>query len=188
MNFKNRNEKSFSNDLTLAPIKKRFLAFLIDWVVIVLIYFLVITVLSLFSINDWSVNVKSIFDVEIKTNKNNPSLIILLKILFGFLPVLYFTILAYCSNGQTIGKFLLRIKIVSLYHEYLGVWHCFERSLGYFTSALEFGFGFIQALWNPNRMTLHDKIGETIVISIPRKKRGNSLVIIQNNDNSKTMK
>jgi len=52
----------------------------------------------------------------------------------------------------------------------LGFWHCFERSLGYFTSALEFGFGYIQAIWNPNRMALHDKIGETIVISLPRKK------------------
>jgi hypothetical protein len=42
--------------------------------------------------------------------------------------------------------------------------------LGYFASAFEFGFGFFQAFWNPNRMALHDKIGETIVIEIPGKK------------------
>jgi len=81
-----------------------------------------------------------------------------------------FYYLFYCIKGQTIGKIFLKIKVVSLYHEKLGFWHCFERSLGYFTSALEFGFGFIQAIWNPNRMALHDKIGETIVISLPRKK------------------
>jgi uncharacterized RDD family membrane protein YckC len=42
--------------------------------------------------------------------------------------------------------------------------------LGYFASALEFGFGYIQAIWNPNRMSLHDKIGETIVIQVPVKR------------------
>jgi predicted esterase YcpF (UPF0227 family) len=42
--------------------------------------------------------------------------------------------------------------------------------LGYYASVLEFGFGFIQALWNPNRMALHDKIGETIVIDLLVKK------------------
>jgi uncharacterized RDD family membrane protein YckC len=170
MNFKNRNERFFSNDLILAPIKKRFLAFLIDWVFILLIYLLILIIFSLFYIDVWKINVTSIFDVEIETNRNNPSFIIFLKILFGFLPVLYFTILFYCCKGQTIGKFFLRIRVLSLYHEHLGLWHCVERSLGYFTSALEFGFGFIQAIWNPNKMALHDKIGETIVISLPRKK------------------
>jgi len=170
MNYKNRNERFFSNDIILAPIKRRFAAFLIDWVCIIMIYFCVLAIFSLFNINDWKINVKSIFEVEIETNINNSYFIVFLKILFGFLPVIYFTILFYCIKGQTIGKIFLKIKVVSLYHEKLGFWHCFERSVGYFTSALEFGFGFIQAIWNPNRMALHDKIGETIVISLPRKK------------------
>lgn len=170
MNYTNRNERFIGNDTILAPIKRRFAAFLIDWVCIIMIYFLVLAIFSLFNINDWNINVKSIFEVEIETNINNSYFIIFLKILFGFLPVLYFTILFYSFKGQTIGKIFLKIKVVSLYHEKLGFWHCFERSLGYFTSALEFGFGFIQAIWNPNRMALHDKIGETIVISLPRKK------------------
>jgi hypothetical protein len=71
---------------------------------------------------------------------------------------------------QSLGKYFLRLKGLSLYHEHLGFWHCIERSLGYFASALEFGIGFIQAFGNPNRMTLHDKIGETIVIELPVKK------------------
>ena len=170
MNYTNRNERFIGNDIILAPIKRRFAAFLIDWVCIIMIYFLVLAIFSLFNVNDWKINVKSIFEVEIETNINNSYFIIFLKILFGFLPVLYFTILFYCFKGQTIGKIFLKIKVVSLYHEKLGFWHCFERSLGYFTSALEFGFGFIQAIWNQNRMALHDKIGETIVISLPRKK------------------
>ena len=170
MNYKNRFEKLSGNDIVLATIKRRFAAFFIDCVVIFLLYLFVIFIFSLFNINDWKINVASIFEVEIETNIHNPYFIFLLKVLFGLLPVIYFTISLYISKGRTVGKYLLRLKVVSLFHERLGLWHCFERSLGYFTSALESGFGFIQAIWNPNRMALHDKIGETIVISLPAGK------------------
>jgi len=170
MNYKVRTERQLGNDLILATIKKRFFAFLIDWLFVILFYFVIIFIFSLFNVNDWKINVVSIFDVEIETNLHSSLLILLLKIFFGILPVLYFTLSLYISQGLTVGKFLLRVKVVSLCHERLGLWHCFERSLGYFTSALESGFGFIQAIWNPNRMALHDKIGETIVISVPPRK------------------
>jgi uncharacterized RDD family membrane protein YckC len=170
MNYKNRNERVLSSDMILATVKRRFAAFLIDWVIILMLYSCVLIIFSFFKVNDWKIVVNSIFDVEIETNLNNPYFITFFKILFGLLPVLYFTFMFYFFKGQTIGKYLLRIKIISLYHEHLGVWHCLERSLGYFTSALEFGFGFIEANWNQNKMALHDKIGETIVISLPRKK------------------
>jgi uncharacterized RDD family membrane protein YckC len=116
------------------------------------------------------INVNGIFDVEVEMNNTPPYLITCLKFLFGLLPILYFALSFYFYNGQTIGKFLLRIRVLSLYHEHIGMWHCIERSLGYFASALEFGFGYIQAFWNPNRMTLHDKIGETIVVECLAKK------------------
>ena len=44
-----------------------------------------------------------------------------------------------------------------------------KRSLGYIASTLEAGLGFLQVFWNPNKMTLHDKIGETVVINIRKK-------------------
>jgi uncharacterized RDD family membrane protein YckC len=170
MNYKNRIERLSGDDIILAPIKKRLAAFLIDCLVIFLLYIFVLVIFSLFNINDWNINVASIFDVDIETNIHNPYFIFLLKALFGLLPVIYFTTSLYISKGRTIGKYLFRIKVVSLFHERLGLWHCFERSLGYFTSALESGFGFIQARWNPNSMALHDKIGETIVICIPSRR------------------
>lgn len=125
---------------------------------------------DLFNMNISKINVQGIFDVEIEMNNAHSVLITLMKFLFGLLPVIYFTLSFYFFKGQTIGKYFLRIKVLSLYHEHLGLWHCFERSLGYFASAVEFGFGYIQAFWNPNRMALHDKIGETIVIECPPKK------------------
>jgi uncharacterized RDD family membrane protein YckC len=169
MHYNRRHEFNHGNKFILATIRKRFLALLLDWIVLVIIYCSIIILFALFNMNLSKINVHSIFDVEIEITNVNASLITFLKYLFGFLPVIYFAISFYFWNGKTIGKYFLRIKVLSLYHERLGLWHCIERSLGYFASALEFGFGYLQAFWNPNRMTLHDKIGETIVIELPAK-------------------
>jgi uncharacterized RDD family membrane protein YckC len=170
MNYKTRHEFHHDEELILATIKKRFLAFLFDWIVLILIYLGIIFLFACFNMNISTINVHSIFDVEIEMSNTSSYVITFLKILLGLLPVVYFAISFYGHRGQTIGKWLLGIRVISLYHERIGLWHCIERSLGYFASALEFGFGFIQALWNPNRMTLHDKIGETVVIRLPHKK------------------
>jgi uncharacterized RDD family membrane protein YckC len=78
--------------------------------------------------------------------------------------VLYFGLSTYFGNGKTFGKWLVGIRVVSLAHERMSLWHSFERSLGYGASALEFGFGFIQYFIHPNRRTVHDRIAETIVV------------------------
>ena len=78
--------------------------------------------------------------------------------------VLYFGLATYFGNGRTPGKRLLGIRVVSLVHGRLGLWHSIERALGYGASALELGFGFIQYFVHPNRRTVHDRIAETIVV------------------------
>jgi uncharacterized RDD family membrane protein YckC len=78
--------------------------------------------------------------------------------------VVYFGIATYLWNGRTPGKRLLRIRIVSLVHKRLSLWHSIERALGYGASALELGFGFFQYFVHPNRRTVHDRIAETIVV------------------------
>ncbi len=170
MNYKTRHEFLHGNELILATIRKRFVAFLIDWIVLIVIYFCIIILFGLFNMNLSNINVHGIFEVEVEMENAPSYLITFLKFFFGLLPVVYFVIFFYFWKGQTPGKYLLRIRVISLYHEHIGLWHCIERSLGYFASALEFGFGFIQAIWNPNRMALHDKIGETIVIKRGAKK------------------
>ncbi len=79
------------------------------------------------------------------------------------LPI-YFGLWTYFGHGQTLGKKLMRIRIVSLTHDHLTLWHSIERSLGYGASILEGGFGFLQYFIHPNRQTVHDRIAETIVI------------------------
>jgi len=170
MNYKTRHEFHHDHEIVLATIKKRFVAFLLDWIVLIIIYGCLIFLFALFNMNISKVNVNGIFDVELEMSNTNSYLITFLKLLFGLMPVIYFTIMFYFLKGQTVGKYFLRIRVLSLHHEHLGLWHCIERSLGYFASALEFGLGYIQAFWNPNRMSLHDKIGETIVIKLPARK------------------
>jgi len=169
MNYKTRHEYHLS-EFVLAKIRKRFAAFLLDWIILIVIYLCFIIVFALFDMNISKVNIKGIFDVEVEMTNTQSWAITLMKYVFGLLPVFYFTLSFYFFKGQSIGKKALRLKVVSLYHENIGLWHAIERSLGYFASALEFGFGYIQAFWNPNRMALHDKIGETIVIQLERKK------------------
>jgi uncharacterized RDD family membrane protein YckC len=176
MNYTKRLEILPDQQLILATIWKRFFALLIDWIILIILYFGILVVFSLFNMSISKINVHGIFDVELEMSNTPAYLIFFVKLFLGLLPVVYFVISFYFWKGKTIGKHFLRIRVISLHHERIGVWHCFERSLGYFASAVEFGFGFIQALWNPNRMALHDKIGETIVITLrPEKKTGKAL-------------
>ncbi|HEX8776808.1 MAG TPA: RDD family protein [Rhodanobacter sp.] len=79
--------------------------------------------------------------------------------------VVYFGTLTYLGHGQTPGKRLLGIRVVSLVHDRISLWQSIERALGYAASSLELGFGFLQYFIHPNAQTVHDRIAETIVIS-----------------------
>jgi len=84
--------------------------------------------------------------------------------------VLYFGLSLYWGKGKTLGKRLVGIRVVSLDHERLSLWHCIERALAYGASALEAGFGFFQYFLDKNRRTVHDRIAETIVVREERTK------------------
>jgi len=78
--------------------------------------------------------------------------------------ILYFCVALYFGRGQTIGKRLMRIRVISLSHDHITLWQALERALGYGASFLEFGFGFAQFFIQRNRQCAHDRLAETIVI------------------------
>jgi uncharacterized RDD family membrane protein YckC len=86
--------------------------------------------------------------------------------------VLYFGLCLWQTNGLTLGKRLMRIRVVSLMHEKMTAWQSVERALGYGASALEAGFGFLQYYLYPNHQCLHDRIAETIVVRDGAKRAG----------------
>jgi uncharacterized RDD family membrane protein YckC len=92
-----------------------------------------------------------------------------LELLWTLCLIIYFGIFLRITNGFTPGKRLMRIRVVSLTHDRLGTWQALERTLGYGASLLEGGFGFVQYFLYPNHLCAHDRLAETIVISLPRK-------------------
>jgi uncharacterized RDD family membrane protein YckC len=83
--------------------------------------------------------------------------------------VIYFGLYTFLGKGQTLGKRLARIRVLSTLHPQLTLWHSVERALGYGASSLELGFGFLQYFIAENRQTVHDRIAGTIVIYEPKQ-------------------
>jgi len=79
------------------------------------------------------------------------------------IPVLYFGLSTWFTNGQTLGKKIMKIRVISLVNEKIKLWQAIERSLGYGTSVFELGIGFIQYFFHSNCQTSHDCLAETVV-------------------------
>ncbi|MEO2003651.1 MAG: RDD family protein [Candidatus Poribacteria bacterium] len=76
----------------------------------------------------------------------------------------YFTVWPRLLSGRTPGKALLRLRVVRLDGRSLTLWDAFSRAGGYGASVSMLALGFIEALWDPNRQTVHDRIAGTVVV------------------------
>jgi uncharacterized RDD family membrane protein YckC len=144
----------------LASFWSRGMAFLIDFFLTVLLFAIVAVPTALL----WQARHPSTKnkDVHFDFDYHNPYSLVAIVLYFGFS--------LYWGNGRTLGKRLLKIRVVSLAHEHLSIWHCLERALGYGASALEGGLGFLQYFTDPACRTVHDRIAGTIVIDERRPK------------------
>jgi uncharacterized RDD family membrane protein YckC len=144
--------------MPLASFMRRFMALAIDFVIAGALFLLIVYPIGLLLIRSGAVQPEG--DVIMRMNffQNWYSVVWL---------VLYFGIATYLGNGKTPGKWISKVRVVSLVHKRIGLWHSIERAVGYGASSLEFGFGFVQYFIHPNRRTVHDRIAETIVIADP---------------------
>ena len=149
----NSNRSQALKGVPLASFGRRACAFAIDIFIPIIICGLIILPEVLRSIKETS-------DVRFEINPFHGWQLLSLP--------LYFGLWTYFGHGQTLGKKLLKIRVISLTHEHLSLWHSIERSLGYCASFLEGGFGFLQYFIHPNRQTVHDRIAETIVIKVEK--------------------
>jgi uncharacterized RDD family membrane protein YckC len=142
----------------LATFSSRAAALLIDFMLASLLFLTVMAALILTAkyipaVRDWDAS----HDVHIELNFfDNWYSIAYLAMFFG--------LSLYWGHGRTIGKRLMKLRVISLHHDHLSLWTCIERALGYGASALELGFGFVQYFIHPNHQTVHDRIAETIVV------------------------
>ncbi len=82
---------------------------------------------------------------------------------FGW-AALYTTVLLAWTNGQTLGKRLLGIRVVRLDGQPITWWVGFERAGGYAAGFATGLLGFFQVYWDSNRQAIHDRIVGTVVI------------------------
>jgi|HubBroStandDraft_2_1064218.scaffolds.fasta_scaffold152925_2 uncharacterized RDD family membrane protein YckC len=142
----------------LAPFGSRAAALLIDFLLASLLFLAVMTAVILAAkyipaVRNWDAQ----HNVHIELNFfDNWYSVAYLATFFG--------LSLYWGHGRTLGKRLMKLRVISLHHDHLSLWTCMERALGYGASALELGFGFVQYFIHPNRQTVHDRIAETIVV------------------------
>ena len=142
----------------LASFWRRALAFIIDILISIVILYVGILIYALIAgkfVNDVKGNPHYTYKIEGETGK------LIMEVL---LPITYFGLIVFFTQGKTVGKWITGIRIVPITHERISFIHSAERAMAYATSVLEFGFGFAQFFMNVNHRTLGDKVGETIVI------------------------
>lgn len=151
--------------LVYADISQRILANVIDFVLLLTIGFVTNAVLS----NNFSMN----FSFEFTRNlliaiqvipTLQPLLIILTFLLSLSFLSLYFLIMWVCAGGQTLGKKIVGIKIISTSKKDISYLKAIIRFFLSILSLSLFGLGFIQAIFDKKKQAWHDKLSETIVV------------------------
>jgi hypothetical protein len=77
---------------------------------------------------------------------------------------LYHTLFVAWFGGRTLGKKLLKIRVVKLNGSQFSLWESFERYGGYGAGFATGLLGFAKVYWDANRQAIQDKISETVVI------------------------
>jgi len=142
-------ERFEREDISLAPISKRFMAYLIDEVLVSLLF----VVIYVQSIGDQG-------SVEETINMINSMVLYIMG-----LKVIYQTFFVY-MYGATLGKIFLKIKVIST--EDLGnpqLPYSFLRAIFRIVSESAFYLGFAWAMMNPKKESWHDKVGKTLVVN-----------------------
>jgi len=138
--------------LTLAGFTRRFLSFLIDLSLIILISFVTL-IFGLFAAG---------YD-PVKGIINLSYIIVPVYIILTLLASTYLLFL-HAYSGKTIGKLIFGIRVVKEDGSGISLSDSFVRWIGYYLSALPLFYGYFSALFDHNYQTWHDKLSKSFVI------------------------
>ncbi len=142
-------EKFESENITLAPLQKRGLAYLIDEILVSVLFAL-------------------IYLDQIPENITTEELINTINSLFGYvivLKVIYQTFFVW-MYGATLGKIAMKIRVIATADlENPSLILSLSRAAFRIISESVFYLGFIWAYLNPKRETWHDRVANTLVIN-----------------------
>ncbi len=92
------------------------------------------------------------------------------QLVIGFtLELIYFTMFEGSASGQTLGKRLLRIRVVDFASgARIDYRRALARSIGKILSGIPLGLGYFWMLWDRDGQTWHDKFAYSTVANVPR--------------------
>ena len=148
--------------MELASNQKRITAFVIDDLIIS-VFFMIIFYNQIVSLMMETGSSGEI--TEATLNTVNSVLVDNIMIVFA-IKVIYHTVLIW-QNGMTIGKYIAKIKVVSLNTEQRPSFQqAFLRASVRLISDTFFYLGYFMAFFTKNRQTLHDKLSNCVVVYV----------------------
>ena len=91
------------------------------------------------------------------------------NLIFEFLIGYVYYVMFFRFGGRTPGKRLFRLRVIDMAgRPRLGWYQALERAHGYAASTLLAFLGFLQVLWDHDGLTMHDKLAATTVIRIKK--------------------
>lgn len=143
----------------LAGFGTRFIAYFID----TFLLFLVLLTTVLFFLPPPLVTMENIDDPQLIEDFNawNNQIVVISLVV----QTAYYTYFIARNNGQTLGKRVMKVRVVKLDGKDLTLVDGFVRGgIGYAVSSFLFFAGFFWALLDPRRQTWHDKLTNTVVV------------------------
>ena len=140
-----------SNNLQLASMRSRALAYIIDDLLVTLIIIMIFWE-SIYAISEDTEALMYLLKAELVTP------LIILKIIYHTFFFFFF--------GATIGKIVSKIRVIDV-NEWgrLSIYSSFLRAVGRIFSEMFFYVGFLIGFFNDGRKTFHDITGKTLVVN-----------------------
>ena len=140
-----------SNNLQLASMRSRALAYIIDDLLVTLIIIMIFWE-SIYAISEDTEALMYLLKAELVTP------LIILKIIYHTFFVWYY--------GATIGKIVAKIRVIDA-NEWgrVSIFSSFLRAVGRIFSEMFFYVGFLIGFFNDGRKTFHDFTGKTLVVN-----------------------
>jgi uncharacterized RDD family membrane protein YckC len=146
----------------IAPIGARTVAFVIDFVVFFVVTSLMEYLLSYIYFGFIRLFTGRIGDINQAIHFDE---MLIMDLIITLVFCWFYYIQPLVKTGQTLGKKLLKIKVVDMVSgQLLSKKLAIVRTLAYIISVLPFGCGYIMFIFHPRRQALHDLLSRSITI------------------------
>jgi uncharacterized RDD family membrane protein YckC len=133
---------------------KRLLAYLVDMILFMIVVTLISTVVTFL-----------MFNTSDNPQESLKSYSTMMNIFIPLLLLLYFALMESSAKQGTLGKMLMKIKVINAEGERLSKKDAFIRNIARYLSGIILGLGYIMIMFTKEKQSLHDKLAKTYVIA-----------------------